>query len=339
MKTNQQDIVRAVYSRALADADWHPHEVIEQFGWNRAEYDEAVRVLTDLHLIVPSSSTPSGWYALSPETAEYQLLRQTSRLALEALDEAARAQETIKGLRDHLPRLQESPSGFQVQTIVGAANIGAALEDAAHGARRRVLSMHPGRPLPASMVNDGLERDARVLSRGIELRTIHMASTAAVPHMTNYLRRLSAIGGQVRTLHTLPLRMIIIDDDLAFVPAPTAASDGVGDNSSALLIRDRRIVRILELLYEHSWDRGLQLLPMAEAAEESSGADAEPWQPTGRHQELLRLLSAGSTDDVISRRLGVSERTVRRLVAELLEQLGADSRFQAGVNAVRKGWL
>ena len=32
-------------------------------------------------------------------------------------------------------------------------------------------------------------------------------------------------------------------------------------------------------------------------------------------------------------------RTVRRRVADLMDELGADSRFQAGVEAVRRGWL
>jgi DNA-binding NarL/FixJ family response regulator len=46
---------------------------------------------------------------------------------------------------------------------------------------------------------------------------------------------------------------------------------------------------------------------------------------------LVRLLAQGHTDASIARRLQVSERTVRRRVAELLLELGASSRFQAGV--------
>jgi DNA-binding NarL/FixJ family response regulator len=41
----------------------------------------------------------------------------------------------------------------------------------------------------------------------------------------------------------------------------------------------------------------------------------------------------------MARKLGISERTVRRLVSDLTERLGATSRFQAGVCAVRLGWL
>jgi DNA-binding NarL/FixJ family response regulator len=54
---------------------------------------------------------------------------------------------------------------------------------------------------------------------------------------------------------------------------------------------------------------------------------------------LLRQLAAGAKDEQIARTLGLSLRTVRRRVAGLLIELGVDTRFQAGVEAVRRGWL
>ena len=54
---------------------------------------------------------------------------------------------------------------------------------------------------------------------------------------------------------------------------------------------------------------------------------------------LLGQLAGGAKDEQIARALGLSVRTVRRRVAELLDELGADSRFQAGVEAVRRGWI
>ena len=48
----------------------------------------------------------------------------------------------------------------------------------------------------------------------------------------------------------------------------------------------------------------------------------------------------GAKDEQIARSLGVSLRTVRRRMADLFEELGVESRFQAGVEAVRDaGWL
>jgi DNA-binding NarL/FixJ family response regulator len=52
---------------------------------------------------------------------------------------------------------------------------------------------------------------------------------------------------------------------------------------------------------------------------------------------VLRLLAAGAKDDAIARKLAVSDRTVRRLIAMLMRELAAESRFQLGLRAVRAG--
>ncbi len=54
---------------------------------------------------------------------------------------------------------------------------------------------------------------------------------------------------------------------------------------------------------------------------------------------LLQQLAAGAQDEQIARRLGVSLRTVRRRVADVMSELGAESRFQAGVEAAKRGWI
>jgi DNA-binding NarL/FixJ family response regulator len=41
----------------------------------------------------------------------------------------------------------------------------------------------------------------------------------------------------------------------------------------------------------------------------------------------------------VSRQLGISVRTTRRMVANVMERLEARSRFEAGYEAARRGWL
>jgi DNA-binding NarL/FixJ family response regulator len=50
---------------------------------------------------------------------------------------------------------------------------------------------------------------------------------------------------------------------------------------------------------------------------------------------VLRALADGLADEAGARRLGVSSRTYRRRVAEVLSAMDAGSRFQAGVCAGR----
>ncbi len=52
---------------------------------------------------------------------------------------------------------------------------------------------------------------------------------------------------------------------------------------------------------------------------------------------VLDALNEGWTDETAARALGVSLRTYRRRVAELMTALGASSRFQAGARARELG--
>lgn len=62
-------------------------------------------------------------------------------------------------------------------------------------------------------------------------------------------------------------------------------------------------------------------------------------EPSAVERELLGLLAEGLTDVTVAKRLNVSLRTERRMVAELMRRLGASGRFEAGVKAARLRWI
>ena len=54
---------------------------------------------------------------------------------------------------------------------------------------------------------------------------------------------------------------------------------------------------------------------------------------------ILEELLSGDTDVTVSRRLSMSPRTYSRRVAELLDYLGVNTRFQAGMEVALRGWV
>jgi DNA-binding NarL/FixJ family response regulator len=56
-------------------------------------------------------------------------------------------------------------------------------------------------------------------------------------------------------------------------------------------------------------------------------------------RQLLILLASGFKDEAIARYLGWGLRTVRRRVAKLMDDLGAQTRFQLGAAAQSRGLL
>lgn len=59
------------------------------------------------------------------------------------------------------------------------------------------------------------------------------------------------------------------------------------------------------------------------------------WEPNADDVHTLRMLSEGHTTDAIARRMGVSERTVRRRLRTIADEIGVDSTIEAVVFAVR----
>ena len=93
------------------------------------------------------------------------------------------------------------------------------------------------------------------------------------------------------------------------------------------MVRDRRIVLALRGLCETWWRLGT---PLA-------------WESGGELDEdssfIVSMLAAGATDAMMASQAGLSQRTVERRVRALMNRLGATTRFQAGVLAVRRGWI
>ena len=137
------------------------------------------------------------------------------------------------------------------------------------------------------------------------------------------VRERTEAGEQVRVLATVPFRLAVMGKAAALISEEFAVHDG-----RRLVIRNQSIVESLTLLFELLWERAIPVPGMTGGA------------VVGAHPRRLLLdqLSTGAKDEQIARTLGLSLRTVRRRVANLLEELGAESRFQAGVEAVRRGW-
>lgn len=162
---------------------------------------------------------------------------------------------------------------------------------------------------------------AEAMATGRRSRAIYPAR--ALSEAPEALAARARLGERVRVLSEVPTRMFILGDAHAVLPEPL----GFGDEPR-VHVRQRSVVAALTLWFDLLWSRAAPVPDL----------EAGAGRPDGR-QFLLEQLMAGTTDEVIARTLGISLRTVRRRVAELMSDLGVDTRFQAGVEAVRRGWL
>jgi DNA-binding NarL/FixJ family response regulator len=156
----------------------------------------------------------------------------------------------------------------------------------------------------------------------LDVRGLYAPESLEYPGALAAARRAVAAGEQSRVHPKVPMKLAIADRRVALLPL--VLEDMV---ASALVIRPCALLDALVALFELLWQQATPLVP--------AGAD----HPHPSDLGLLTLLAGGAKDETIARQLGISPRTVTRRVAELLDELGARTRFQAGVLAERHGWL
>ena len=169
--------------------------------------------------------------------------------------------------------------------------------------------------------------DHENLRRGVRYRVIVPDTARTAPVLATRLGTLALAGADTRSVPDVPTDALVIDGAVVVLPVDRTAA---GPSLGTAVFRLSSVVTTTTELFERVW---LAAVPMS-PSELPDAAELNP-----RERELLALLSSGSTDESAAARLGVSVRTVRRMVADIMNRLGARSRFQAGVKAADRGWL
>lgn len=173
-----------------------------------------------------------------------------------------------------------------------------------------------------NVYRDGRELKRAQMAKGVRYRTIYHEAAFDEPGLGASMLQAVAEGEQARVLKDPPIKLILGDDKCAVLPVdPTGAERGM-----SLLIHPCGLLTSLINVFETLWRLAMP-------------ASTQPSSLDERDREIITLMAAGATDDAIARRLRLSRRTVVRRAAALLDRLGATTRFQAGVQAARRGWL
>jgi DNA-binding CsgD family transcriptional regulator len=129
-------------------------------------------------------------------------------------------------------------------------------------------------------------------------------------------------GSAVRSI-PFELPLMVVNRDVAVLAEPPAGAAGP---PGLLVVRDEHVVRTLAASHDLLWSATQVDTPPATASRLPPYLGA-----------VVAELATGVTDAAAARNLHVSERTVSRRVGEILDRLGATSRFQAGVVAAHSG--
>ncbi|MEU1290268.1 helix-turn-helix domain-containing protein [Kitasatospora sp. NPDC005856] len=276
---------------------------------NGAARDELVRI----GLLVPDSDDPTVFVAADPTQLSTSLSHSWQRQALEFLSRAVSLPSELQ----ELAREFHSPkqSGGSIEHVRGKALIRQRLEQFRDSGFEEALALQPGGPRQPDLLAKMIAYDLNTLRSGTRMRTIYHASTRYHQPTRDYVATLARAGGQYRTLDEPYTRLIVMDRRVAVIPIDD-------DMSLAAFIYDPAVVDYLaNEVFERYWSRALEF----------EGDRTVPRQVVSRlRQTIIDQMLEGTNHRVIARRLGISERTLARHIAEMRDDYKVDSLFQLG---------
>ena len=315
-------LAESVYRAMLTDPNADLVALAERLGVTGADIREAVDRLIELSLVT-ERGPGQVFVPVNPDVALDALLSleqaELSRRERQLLEARAELSRLVRNSDDRVAPTRE------VRRIDDVDRVLEVLRELFTRCYQEALNVVPGEPVSAAALALSVEPDLAVLRRGVRLRNLYTRRQLADQPMRDYVHMMRDHGAEIRIADTLPHRMIIIDRTVSFLPV-----DPRVPRRGALVVREPAITANLVMLFESLW-AGAHTMEEALATVVPAASELD--------RSVLMLMSSGVKDEAAARQLGISDRTYRRHVADILVRLGASSRFQAGVEAVRRGWL
>jgi DNA-binding transcriptional ArsR family regulator len=310
-----------VYEALAQHSRLSPGQLGRAAGVTARQARVALGALADMGLVV-ASTAEAGRYAVTPPEAAVSALVESRQEALSR----ARSRATV--LAAHAARIVELEHPTElVGVAIGAESVHLHFIQMQRAAREEVLTFdRPPYPFTGGTVVGSIPVASR--PPGLRFRTVYDRSVLEDPVLAARVEAELENGEIGRVLAGVPIKLAIGDRSMAMLPLTDADSPG---GQSALIIRSSVLLDSLVALFESLWEKAIPLRVGGRLA------DAQTTDP--EVVRTARLMAAGLKDAAMARQLGVTERTVRRRVAAVLDALGVDSRFQAGMRAKELGWV
>lgn len=288
------------------------------------QLDSKIAQLEACGFLLPALDDERLPTAVSPATA----IRNQIHLRRAELLDASSDLEVLTASVDRLAAQvlgRAAPSqGAGIETVRGRLAIAERVTTLLTSARTEVSLLD--RPPYATSAPDGMPAPlavADLVRRGVRVRAVVDRAGLEFPGRARGLGELAEQGVEIRVATDLPTKLITVDRQVTLLP-PNDAAD---PSQAAVVASDSLLSNALVPLFEEIWDRALPIgFGGTEAVSDEDG-------------ELLTMLAAGLKDEAIARRLDLHVHTVRRRISRLMASLSAETRFQAGIQAVRKGRL
>jgi hypothetical protein len=242
-----------------------------------------------------------------------------SRVRSTSFDETLDRQDDVEGVlaqaRELVGRVLSSRSEREHlvrQLAGGSAVFHSAADEMIEHAQREILCVLSAADVPQTRRDHTVYLLHRAHRRGVHVEAmVPPALAAALQSRDDHASY---------RIGNLPNQSLVIVDRRG----AALYTDAESEPPQTLIVGTQSLVRFLRSTFDANWNSATPLVDINHVNERLRSQPA---------RSVLLGLRDGEIDEVTARRLGLSVRTYRRYVAEIMRDMRAASRFQAGVRA------
>ena len=271
--------------------------------------------------------TPPVLAATPPVAAVEAALAHKRHELTEQQDALSRAQQEVAGMwRFAETHLNHASAHRLARVLTDPDEISALSNTIGTAATDEHLTVDTFRYELPPTPDSALPPIASSLARGVRHRALYETAFLSHPVGAGILARCAAAGEEIRLLPRLPMKMKITDRAQALL-ALTATGSSV-----ALHLCSPIAIDALRDYFDLLWEGARPFIQPPSGTLNLNERERQ-------RREVAALMNQGLRDEVIARRMELTARTVRRRISEIMEELGAETRFGAGAEAQRRGWF
>jgi hypothetical protein len=202
-----------VYRVLLLHPGWDLGQIRQHIGVPEEEIRASLDRLTKLSLLIPSARA-EHLIPVNPQVSLGPVLEEIRVELAERQAMLSRTQAAVAALASEYNVARVQAGGDGVERLNGLESVRIRLNELARQATSEVRAFMPGGALSSAAIEASRPLDELNLNRGVRMQTIYLESVrndaATVDYATWFTRR----GGQIRTVPSLPMRLILCMADL-----------------------------------------------------------------------------------------------------------------------------
>ncbi|WP_329244882.1 LuxR C-terminal-related transcriptional regulator [Actinoallomurus sp. NBC_01490] len=309
----------AVYEALVRRGQAEAGDIAGDLALPRGQVARVLRRIAERGLVTRLPGRPVRYTAVAPDLAAGSLIAERERDLVRLRAHAQRLTAEHAHRRD----AGRCDPADLVEIIDGGVNVQNAFVRLQRAARKQIRTFDRP-PYLENPVTGNPEQYHHASQRGLAYRVLYHQSALEIPGRMDDVWRRIQHGERARVSSHVPMKMVLCDNQRALLPV----TSGGNAAEAAYLVHPSSMLDAFSELFEALWERAVPINRVGAGDDEKPPVDPE----------LLGLLASGATDETIARVLGWSVRTVHRHVHRMMTHVGAETRFQAGMEAVRRGW-